>query len=43
MFWVSRVAGAVLVLVAVLMISDYMSVLTGVLQGWTPNALKQLL
>jgi hypothetical protein len=31
------------VLVAVLMISDYMSVLTGVLQGWTPNALKQLL
>jgi len=42
-FWVSRVAGAVLVLVAVLMISDYMSVLTGVLQGWTPNALKQLL
>ena len=43
MFWVTRVAGAVLVLVAVLMITDYMSVLTGVLQGWTPDALKRLL
>ncbi len=41
--WVSRVSGAVLVVVAILMITDYMSVLTGVLQGWTPTALKQRL
>ena len=43
MVWVTRVSGAVLVVVAVLMITDYMSVLTGVLQGWTPDALKNRL
>jgi cytochrome c-type biogenesis protein len=41
--WVTRVSGAVLVVVAALMITNYLSVLTGMLQGWTPNALKQLL
>jgi cytochrome c-type biogenesis protein len=43
MVWVTRVSGGVLVVVALLMITDYLSVLTGVLQSWTPNALKQLL
>jgi cytochrome c-type biogenesis protein len=41
--WVTRVSGGVLVVVALLMITDYLSVLTRILQGWTPNALKQLL
>lgn len=43
MVWVTRVSGAVLVVVAVLMITDYLSVLTGVLQGWTPDALRSRL
>jgi hypothetical protein len=43
MIWVTRFSGAVLVIVAVLMITDYLSVLTGILQGWTPAALKNLL
>lgn len=41
--WVTRVSGALLVVVAVLMITDYMSVLTGWLRGWTPDVLKNLL
>lgn len=41
--WVTRTAGAFLVVVAMLMITDYLTVLTSILQGWTPNALKQLL
>jgi cytochrome c-type biogenesis protein len=43
MVWVTRVAGAVLVLVAFLMITDYLTVLTGILQGWTPTALRNFL
>ena len=43
MVWVTRVSGAVLVVVAVLMITNYLSVLTGVLQGWTPDALRNRL
>jgi cytochrome c-type biogenesis protein len=43
MLWVTRVSGALLVVVAVLMITDYMSVLTGALRGFTPDALKNLL
>jgi cytochrome c-type biogenesis protein len=43
MVWVTRAAGAVLVVVAVLMITDYLTVITGVLQGWTPSALRNLL
>jgi cytochrome c-type biogenesis protein len=41
--WVTRTAGAFLVVVALLMITGYLTVLTSILQGWTPNALKQLL
>jgi cytochrome c-type biogenesis protein len=41
--WVSRISGAVLVVVGILMITDYLSALTGFLQGFTPNSLKQLL
>ena len=43
MVWVTRTAGAVLVVVAFLMITDYLTVLTGILQGWTPDALKNRL
>lgn len=43
MVWVTRTAGAVLVVVAVLMITDYLTVLTGILQGWTPAALRNYL
>jgi cytochrome c-type biogenesis protein len=43
MVWVTRVAGAMLVVVAILMITDYMTVLTGMLRGFTPDALKNLL
>jgi len=43
MVWVSRVSGALLVIVAILMITDYMTVLTGVLRGWTPQALQNIL
>jgi len=32
-----------LVVVAVLMITGYMTLITGVLQGWTPAALRNLL
>ena len=43
MIWVNRVSGAVLVLVAVLMITNYLVVITNVLQAWTPAALRNLL
>src|SRR3954453_12930099 len=43
MVWVSRVSGALLVVVAILMLTDYMTVITGVLQAWTPAALKSRL
>jgi len=43
MIWVTRLSGAVLVVVALLMITDYLTVLTGVLQGWTPAGLRNLL
>jgi cytochrome c-type biogenesis protein len=43
MVWVTRVSGALLVVVALLMITDYMTVITGTLQGWTPAALRNLL
>jgi hypothetical protein len=43
MVMMSRISGALLVVVAVLMITGYMTVITGVLQGWTPAALKNLL
>jgi cytochrome c-type biogenesis protein len=43
MVWVSRISGALLVIVAVLMLTDYLTVITGVLQAWTPAALKSRL
>jgi len=43
MLWVTRIAGAVVVAVWVRVITDYMAVLTGMLQGWTPTALRNLL
>ncbi len=43
MVWVTRVSGAMLVVVGVMMMTGYMSVLTGALRGWTPEALKNLL
>jgi cytochrome c-type biogenesis protein len=43
MIWVNRISGAVLVIVAVLMMTNYLAVITNVLQGWTPAALKNLL
>jgi cytochrome c-type biogenesis protein len=38
--WVDRFAGALLIVVGVLMITNYLSLLTGYLQGWTPAALR---
>jgi cytochrome c-type biogenesis protein len=43
MIWVTRLSGALLVVVALLMITDYMTVITGTLQRWTPDALRNLL
>jgi cytochrome c-type biogenesis protein len=43
MRWISRVSGAALVVVAVLMMTDYLRVITNVLQAWTPSALRNLL
>jgi len=43
MVWVSRISGGLLVVVAILMLTDYLTVITGVLQGWTPAALKSRL
>jgi hypothetical protein len=41
--WVDRVAGALLVIVGVLMMTNYMSALTGYLQALTPAVLKNRL
>jgi cytochrome c-type biogenesis protein len=41
--WVDRIAGALLIIVGVLMMTNYMSVLTGYLQGLTPTALRNRL
>jgi cytochrome c-type biogenesis protein len=43
MVWMSRISGAMLVVMAVLMITGYLTVITGVLQGWTPAAIRNLL
>jgi cytochrome c-type biogenesis protein len=40
MVWVTRASGALLVLVGVLMLTDYFTVLAGYLQGLTPEALR---
>lgn len=41
--WVTRVSGALLVVVAALMLTDYLRVITSLLQGLTPAALRNLL
>ena len=41
--WVDRVAGVLLVIVGVLMMTNYMTVLTGYLQSLTPSALRSRL
>jgi cytochrome c-type biogenesis protein len=41
--WVDRVAGALLVIVGVLMMTNYMTVLSGYLQALTPSALRSRL
>ena len=43
MIWLNRVSGTVLVVVAVLMMTNYLVIITNVLQGWTPAALRNLL
>jgi cytochrome c-type biogenesis protein len=43
MVWVNRISGGVLVVVAVLMMTNYLAVITNVMQGWTPAALRNLL
>ncbi len=43
MLWANRVAGAMLVLVGVLMMTNYLSVLSGFLQTYTPEALRSRL
>jgi len=43
MVWISRISGGLLVIVAILMLTDYLTVITGVLQAWTPAALKSRL
>ena len=43
LIWVYRIAGALLIVVGVLMLTNYMTVLTGYLQGLTPSALRSRL
>lgn len=43
MFWVNQISGAVLVVVAVLMMTNQLVVLSGWLQQWTPAGLRNLL
>jgi len=40
MAWITRAAGALLVIVGVMMITDYFTVLASYLQGFTPEALR---
>ena len=43
LIWVDRIAGALLIVVGVLMLTNYMTVLTGYLQGLTPSSLRSRL
>ena len=43
MVWVNRVSGAVLVVVAILMMTNTLVVITNAMQGWTPDVLRNLL
>jgi membrane protein YqaA with SNARE-associated domain len=40
MMWVSRAGGVLLILVGVLLLTDYFTVLAGYLQRLTPDALR---
>jgi cytochrome c-type biogenesis protein len=41
--WISRLSGALLVAVGILMITGSFSILSGILQGWTPEVLRDRL
>ena len=43
MIWVTRFSGALLVVVGVLLITNYLTVITAVMQAWTPAALRGVL
>jgi cytochrome c-type biogenesis protein len=43
MVWVNRVSGAVLVVVAMLMITNTLVAITNAMQGWTPAVLRNFL
>lgn len=43
MVWITRVSGAALVVVALLMMTGYLRAITDVLQAWTPAGLRNLL
>jgi cytochrome c-type biogenesis protein len=43
LIWIDRIAGALLIVVGVLMLTNYMTMLTGYLQGLTPSALRRRL
>ena len=43
LIWVDRIAGVLLIVVGVLMLTNYMTALSGYLQGLTPNALRSRL
>jgi cytochrome c-type biogenesis protein len=43
LIWVDRIAGVLLIVVGALMMTNYMTVLTGYLQGLTPQALRSRL
>lgn len=41
--WVSRASGVLLIVVGVLLLTDYFTLLASTLQGWTPAALRERL
>ena len=43
LIWVDRIAGVLLIVVGVLMLTNYMTALSGYLQGLTPNVLRSRL
>jgi cytochrome c-type biogenesis protein len=43
MIWVNRIAGALLVVVGILMMTNYLTVLSGYLNAYTPDALRRRL
>jgi hypothetical protein len=43
LLWMSRISGALLIAVGVLMLTGSMTVLSGWLQRWTPDFLWELL